>query len=162
MLSEISAQDTSLLLATVILGEAVFGIDTTRIQEVVVPGHITAVHRAPAYVAGIRNLRGQIVTVIDLRTCLGLGQVVMGPETRLLIVQWHNEPVGLLVDGVVDSLSLPADALSPVPSSFQSSALHAVTGVYQDIGTLVSVLDLDRVLPPGEQTGSVRSMEGRS
>ena len=65
--------EAELLVATFLLGEAIFAIDTALIQEVVMTGDLTPVRHAPGYVAGIRNLRGRIITVIDLRVRLGLG-----------------------------------------------------------------------------------------
>ena len=69
-------------------------IDATLIQEVVMVGELTPVRHAPDYVAGIRNLRGRIITVIDLCVRLGLGSVEIGPESRILIADWKGEPVG--------------------------------------------------------------------
>ena len=67
-------------------------------------GELTPVRHAPDYVAGIRNLRGRIITVIDLCVRLGLGAVEIGPESRILIADWKGEPVGLLVDRVADAI----------------------------------------------------------
>src|SRR3954447_8460328 len=78
--------EEDLLTATFHLGdgEGVFGIDATLIQEVVMVGELTPVRHAPEYVAGIRNLRGRIITVIDLCVRLDLGNVEVGPESRIL------------------------------------------------------------------------------
>jgi len=77
-----------LLVATFQLGGGRFAIDTNHIQEVVMTGDLTPVRHAPAYVAGIRNLRGRIITVIDLQVRLGLGRVQCDPANRILIVAW--------------------------------------------------------------------------
>src|SRR5208337_4889093 len=101
MVTGISNPETAedLLISTFQLGDddGVFGIDATLIEEVVMVGELTPVRHAPAYVAGIRNLRGRIITVIDLCVRLGLGAVKIGPECRILIADWRGEPVGLLV-----------------------------------------------------------------
>ncbi len=68
--------EEDLLIATFQLGSGVFGLDTVLIQEVVMVGELTPARHAPEYVAGIRNLRGRIITVIDLCVRLGLGSVV--------------------------------------------------------------------------------------
>jgi purine-binding chemotaxis protein CheW len=88
--------NSKLLAATFLLGPAVFGVDTAQIQEVVRLGNLTPVHDAPAYVVGIRNLRGRIVTVMDLRTRLELGRVAAGPDNRILIVEAQASPSGCL------------------------------------------------------------------
>ena len=62
--------DEGLLLATFLLGNGTFGVDARQIQEVARVGEVTPVHHAPACIVGIRNLRGHIVTVLDLRALL--------------------------------------------------------------------------------------------
>ena len=74
-------------------------------------GELTPVRHAPDYVAGIRNLRGRIITVIDLCVRLGLGSVEIGPESRILIADWKGEPVGLLVRRVADAIAIEARAI---------------------------------------------------
>src|SRR5215831_15099468 len=92
--------DETLLVSVFQLGNAMFGIPAAQIQEVVQMGSITPVHHAPSCIVGIRNLRGRIVTVIDLGTRLDLGEAERGPESRILIVDSEGELVGLLVDRV--------------------------------------------------------------
>ena len=106
-----------LLIATFQLGgdDGFFGIDATLIQEVVMVGELRPVRHAPDYVAGIRNLRGKIITVIDLCVRLELGAVEIGTESRILIADWKGEPVGLLVDRVADAIAVRADDLESPP-----------------------------------------------
>ena len=91
MASEQERMDDSQLVATFLLDKAIFGIDAQQIQEVVRTGDITPVHHAPASVVGIRNLRGRIVTVVDLRARMELGCTSIGSENRILIVDWEGE-----------------------------------------------------------------------
>ena len=113
-----SESEKELLVCTFVLGnEGAFGIDATSIQEVVMVGEITPVRHAPAFVAGIRNLRGRIVTVIDLCVRLGLGSVRVSPESRVLIADWKGEPVGLLVDRVAEAVVLEPGGLERAPSN---------------------------------------------
>lgn len=99
------------------LGEGCFGFPAEEIQEIVQPGHMTTIHRAPPFVCGIRNLRGRIVTVIDLKSLLGLGQTDPGPNTRVMIVGVRDELCGLLVESVEDAIFLdPATATAAPPS----------------------------------------------
>ena len=119
MATSISNPETAedLLTATFQLGgdDGIFGIEATLIQEVVMVGELTPVRHAPSYVAGIRNLRGRIITVIDLCVRLGLGAVTIGPESRILIADWKGEPVGLLVDRVDEVVEIEHSAWQPPP-----------------------------------------------
>ena len=138
--------EEDLLVATFQLGEGAFGLDTTLIQEVVMVSELTPVRHAPDYVAGIRNLRGRIITVIDLCVRLGLGTVEIGPESRILIADWKGEPVGLLVDKVADAISVEAGKLEPAPPNLHGVQMQKLRGVFRSGDRLVALLDLTAVL----------------
>lgn len=143
-----SSKKTSedLLVATFLLGQAAFGVDTADIQEVVRIGDITPVRHAPKYVVGIRNLRGRIVTVIDLRTRLELGRVGPTEESRILIVEAQGEPIGMLVDQVADTLTVPVAEITPPPPNVHGVQSRNLRGVCRGGGRLVALLDLNPVL----------------
>jgi len=143
--------DDNLLISTFLLGDAVFGIDANQVQEVARVGDMTPVHHAPPYVVGIRNLRGRIVTVIDLRARLELGRVAEGPDNRILIVDVHGEPLGLLVDRVADAVSASAAALTPAPPNLHGVQSQNLRGVCRGIDRLVALLNLDTLLQTFEK-----------
>jgi purine-binding chemotaxis protein CheW len=130
-----------LLLVTFLIGEAAFGIDAHLVQEVVNVGDITHVHHAPAHVVGIRNLRGRIVTVVDMAVLLGLGSVTMGTESKLLIIELSNEPVGFLVDVVTEAIVIAVDKISSPPANLSERQRRNLRGIYKDSGKIVGVLD---------------------
>jgi purine-binding chemotaxis protein CheW len=144
--------DGRILLATFQLGEAVFGIDAKQVQEVVRVGEITPVRHAPSYVAGIRNLRGKIITVIDLRIRLELGSILMTPDTRILIVDWLNEPVGLLVDSVSDIIYMEKSGIVPPPPNVHECQSQYMSGVCNNGDHLVAIIDPGAILQPDNQT----------
>lgn len=141
MSDERSSTDSGLLVASFHLGDAVFGLDAQQVQEVAKMGDITRVHHAPEDVVGIRNLRGRIVTVIDLRTRLKLGQVEENAANRILIVDCQGEPIGLLVDRVADTLATRVEDLSPAPPNLHGVQSRNLRGVCQGGGRLVGLLD---------------------
>jgi len=143
-----------LLVATFPLGEGTFGLDTALIQEVVMLGEVTPVHHAPSYVAGIRNLRGRIVTVIDLRLRLELPPIDPGPESRILIADWKGEPVGLLVDGVDDTVEVGPGDLLPAPSNLHGVEMQKLLGVFRCGERLAALLDPMAILDPNDRTGN--------
>jgi len=149
MATSISNPETAedLLTATFQLGgdDGIFGIEATLIQEVVMVGELTPVRHAPSYVAGIRNLRGRIITVIDLCVRLGLGAVTIGPESRILIADWKGEPVGLLVDRVADAIAVEAGGLEPAPPNLHGVQMQKLLGVFRSGERLAALLDLAAV-----------------
>ena len=147
--------DDALLVATFLLGEAAFGIDAQQVQEVARVCDITTVHHAPPDVVGIRNLRGRIVTAIDLRSRLGLGQVQASADNRILIVDWQGEPVGLLVDSVADTIETSPENLAPAPPNLHGVQSRKLRGVCRGGERLVALLELGPVLQPEEQSGQL-------
>lgn len=150
--SEQNAGD-DLLVATFLLGDGTFGLDTALIQEVVMVGEVTPVHHAPKYVAGIRNLRGRIVTVIDLRIRLELPPIGAHPENRILIADWNGEPVGLLVDSVDDTIEVGAGDLLPPPASQHGVQMQKLLGVFRSGERLAALLNPIAILDPNDGTG---------
>lgn len=149
------------LYATFLLGEAAFGVAAEQVQEVVRPGSITPVHHAPPFVLGIRNLRGKIVTVIDLAVRLDLGSAEVGPDSRVLIVDWQGEPVGLLVDSVADTVAIDGEGIEPPPANVHGVQARHLRGVYRGTERLVAVLELGVVLQPEAGPGTAEGQVAR-
>ncbi len=150
--------DDALLVITFLLGDAAFGISASHVQEVARIGDITPVHHASAEVVGIRNLRGRIVTVIDLRTRLSLGSVDSGPDNRILIVESMGEPVGLLVDCITDTISIQPGQLQAPPSNVPGYQGRNLLGVCYSGERLIALLDPATVLLP--ESTALRTMAG--
>jgi purine-binding chemotaxis protein CheW len=148
-----------MLAASFLLGKAAFGVDTAQVQEVVRLGNLTPVHHAPNYVVGIRNLRGRIVTVIDLRTRLGLGCVAASAECRIFIVEGQGEPIGLLVDQVADTIDINSADIHPAPSNVNGVQSRYLRGVYRTGPRLVALLDLPAILQTATDATPLRVRE---
>ena len=133
--------DEGLLITAFMLGDATFGVNARLVQEVVKVGNLTCVHHAPAAVAGIRNLRGRIVTVIDLAVRLNLGCATLGPEARLLIMEWQGEPIGFLVDAVTDAMVVSEDRIALPPASIDPVLRGNLHGIWREGDRLIAILN---------------------
>jgi purine-binding chemotaxis protein CheW len=133
--------DDGLLVAEFTLGLGVFGLEARLVMEVVKVGELTRVHEAPSGVIGIRNLRGRIVTVIDMATHLGLGCVTPDPENRLLIMENQSESYGFLVDAVGGTIALDEEHIETVPSSVNPALKGKLRGVWRGSDHLTAILD---------------------
>ena len=133
--------DEELMVMGFMLGDASFGVDALLVQEVVKVGEITRVHGAAAGVIGVRNLRGRIVTVVDMARHLGLGCVTPGPESRLLIMEADGEAVGFLVDLVTDANALDRERIGPLPASLDPALRSQLCGVWRDGDRLIALLE---------------------
>jgi len=139
-------QDGSLLLTVFSFDDALFAVDAMRVQEIIRLGPITPVHHAPDHVLGIINLRGRIVTVLDPALRMGLDAQERTAKGRILIMDWQDEHVGLLVSEVHDMVRTPKDSLGASPSNLKNSLGTFLTGVLQLKDHMVSVLDLKPLL----------------
>lgn len=130
-----------LLVTGFVLGAATFGVDARLVLEVVKVGELTHVHDAPPDVVGIRNLRGRIVTVVDMATHLDLGCVTIGPETRLLIMEHQGESYGFLVDAVTDAIALDEERIGAPPASLDPALRGRLRGVWREANQIMAILD---------------------
>jgi purine-binding chemotaxis protein CheW len=133
-------------LCTFFIGDRPFGVDILKVLEINKNRTITAVPRAPDSVIGVMNLRGRIVTVIDLARRLGLPGDSSGDGSRTIIVHSRDEHIGLRVDRIGDVVPAPPEAVVPPPVHIDG-ALGAFTGgVLKRDGMLVGILDIEAVL----------------
>ena len=135
-----------LLLVTFGLVNAWYGMEASQVQEVILVANNTVVYHAPAYVRGIINLRGKIVTVLDLGLKLGLSQHLVDENSRIIIVDWNHEQVGLLVEVVAEVINLNQDQIDPVPLNISEGLRSFLNGVCNDENRLIGILNLDKVL----------------
>jgi purine-binding chemotaxis protein CheW len=138
--------DQEQLLVTFYGGESAYGMDAFSVQEVVLVGAITPVHHAPQEVRGIINLRGKIITVIDLNEKLRGIATQLSEDSRILITDWSSEYVGLLVDRVGEVLNLVSEQIEACPANLQESQRRYIEGVYRNENGTVAILNLERVL----------------
>jgi purine-binding chemotaxis protein CheW len=123
------------------LGAASFGVEARMVLEVVKVGELTRVHDAPLGVIGIRNLRGRIVTVVDMAMHLDLGSVEIGPEARLLIMEHQGESYGFLVDAVTEAIALDEEYIVSPPASLDPALRGRLRGVWRESDRLTFILD---------------------
>lgn len=137
---------TAIELATFHVGDALCGMDILKVQEINKLMEMTIVPQSPDYVQGILNLRGQIVTIIDLGKKLGLGQTDLGSDPRNIIVNAPGEYVGLLVNKLSDVVAAEPDKIEPAPANMSGIQGVFFTGVYKTDDKLIGVLDIKEVL----------------
>jgi|SRR5579862_12063 len=131
---------------TATIGGQLFGLPILRVQDVFAPERITRVPLAAAEIAGVLNLRGRIVTLIDLRRRLGLGAREDDAQTMAIGVESQGESYGLLIDGVGEVLKLPRSGCEPNPLNLDPKLATVSAGVHRLEAQLLVVVDVDRAL----------------
>jgi purine-binding chemotaxis protein CheW len=134
---------------TAMIGGQLFGLPIVRVQDVFIPERLTRVPLAPPEIAGVLNLRGRIVTLIDLRRRFGLGQRDDGEAVMAIGVESRAESYGLLINSVGEVLKLDDAAREPNPINLDQRLARVSAGIYRLDGQLLIVVDVDRVLDIG-------------
>jgi purine-binding chemotaxis protein CheW len=137
--------------ATFYVGSLLLGIDIRIVQEINRQDAITQVPHAPSHVRGVINLRGDVATVVDLRTVLGLPRVAESRDARNLIVNSNGESIGLLVDRISDILTLRSDEIGPSPANIEEIDGRFIAGVHTLDSEIVVLLDVEKVLSDSER-----------
>jgi len=141
-----SAADLLTEYVTVTIGDHMFGLPIFRVQDVFVPVGLTRVPLAPPEVAGILNLRGRVVTAIDMRSRLDFGEREPGTPVMAIGIELKGESYGLLVDAVGEVMQLHNSACEAKPTNLDPRLSRVAAGIYRLEGQLMVVLDVDRVL----------------
>jgi purine-binding chemotaxis protein CheW len=127
--------------ATFEVADQLFGVEVGAVQEVLAFSEYTAVPLAPAAVAGLFNLRGQVIAAVDLRVRLGLpAQVLEGPVMNV-ILRADTEPVSLLVDRIGDVIEL-GDEIEPLPETITGPGRKLILGTFKLEDRLMLALDV--------------------
>jgi purine-binding chemotaxis protein CheW len=146
-------QPTSLIdeqLVGLELAGELYGVEISKIQEIIRMQPITSVPNGPAFVVGLTNLRGRVIPVMDLRARFSLAVSASTRRSRIVVAEMGQHTVGLIVDAVSEVLRVSADTVEP-PSSLVTTADSAyLRGVAKIDERLVLLLDLSHVLSTDE------------
>lgn len=132
------------------VGRETFGVPISLVHEIVRVPEITAVPDAPGCVEGVINLRGKIISIIDLRKKFGERHIQGSKKNRILVAEVEGKLVGLVVDAASEVLKIPAGEVEAPPSTLEEGDSHYVTGVGKLNGRLIILIDLTKVLQRGE------------
>lgn len=123
-----------------------YGVEVEHVQEVLRSQALTRVAQAPDAVAGLLNLRGQVVTAIEMRTRLGLGPRAEDDKAILVVVRLRGEVVSLLVDAIGDVADVAEDAFEVPPDTLSGPVRELIRGAYKLDGRLLLALDVSRAV----------------
>ncbi|HEV2470828.1 MAG TPA: chemotaxis protein CheW [Candidatus Sulfotelmatobacter sp.] len=144
------------------VGRETYGVPITSLHEIVRVPEITAVPDAPDYLEGVINLRGKIVSVMDLRKRFGEKNAALKKPNRILVVEHSGRLAGLIVDAASEVLKIPADAVEAPPAVFQDGGLNCVTGLGKVGGRLIVLLDMSKLLAPESLQGKPEAAEKKN
>lgn len=133
-------------LVTFTLGRRSYGIDVSVVQEVLRGLPLTRIPLAPRALAGLINLRGQVLTAVDLREQLGLPPREEGVEAMLVVAHVVGEPVALLVDSIGAVVDVEPEQFEPPPDTLVGPTRELILGAYKLPDHLLLALDVDKAV----------------
>jgi purine-binding chemotaxis protein CheW len=128
------------------VGRETYGVPITSLHEIVRVPEITAVPDAPDYMEGVINLRGKIVSVMDLRKRFGVKEAGTNRRNRILVVEFNGRLSGLIVDSASEVLKIASTDIEPPPAVLQEGGANCVTGLGKYKGRLIMLLDMNKLL----------------
>ena len=138
-------------LVTFRVGGEEFGLDVFQVHEILRYTEPTPMPKAPAFVEGVLDVRGALVPVVDLRKRFELHEVRYGEDTRIILVDFQGERLGLIVDEVSEVLRVPETSVQPPPQFVRGLAAEFIRGIVRLESRLVVLLDLERILSSQER-----------
>jgi purine-binding chemotaxis protein CheW len=133
-------------LATFYVGDLLVGADIRQVEEINRQMDFTPLPHVPPFVLGVLNLRGSVVTVVDLSTILGVKHASQSQRSHNVIIRFEGERIGLAVDRIADVVRTTSDALDELPANFDSMDTRFLQGVYAMEDELLLVLNVQEAL----------------
>jgi purine-binding chemotaxis protein CheW len=141
------------------LGAEEYGVDIDQVQEINRMVSVTHVPRAPQFMEGVINLRGQLIPIIDLRTRFGMPRAEHTKNTRIVVTEIAGKRVGMVVDSVSEVLRVPTGQIEDAPEMLSGVDTEYIRGVGKVEDRLIILLDLARVISVAERR-ELESTEG--
>lgn len=133
------------------IGDAEFGVDILKVQEINKMMDLTTVPNTPPFVEGVVNLRGRIIPVLNLRSRLGLEVKEYDSETRIIVVELIDKTIGFIVDQVEEVLRIPKNITEAPPEIVAGVGSEYITAIGKLDDRLLILLDLTKILSSTEQ-----------
>jgi purine-binding chemotaxis protein CheW len=139
------------------LAKELYGIEITKVREIILITDITQIPQTPHYVKGLINLRSTVIPVIDLRTLFGLPEGERTDESRIMVLQAAGKTIGIMVDAVSEVLRVKKDQIAPPPPTVAALGKEYLTGLVKLEKQLLILLDIDRILGGEEAVAALAS-----
>lgn len=135
----------SLQLVSFRLGQEEYGIEITKVQEIILMGEITHLPQTPPYIKGLINLRSTVIPIVDLRLRFGLPPQEPTEETRIMVVNVRGKIIGVIVDAVSEVLRISQEQIAPPPPTAAGLGREYLTGLVKLENRLLILLDIEKL-----------------
>ncbi|MCK9916536.1 chemotaxis protein CheW [Microbacteriaceae bacterium K1510] len=136
------------------IGDDQYGVDIMAVREIRGWVDITPLPEQPDYIRGVLDLRGTVVSIMDLRRRFNQGLTQATPMHIVIVVQIDGKPIGLLADRVLDIVSVDPEQLRPVPAVAQSTRVSFLSGLISAADGMIAIIDLNNLLAEEAEVGA--------
>jgi purine-binding chemotaxis protein CheW len=147
-----SESQGTLQLVSFELANEIYGIEITKVREIILITEITRIPQTAHYVKGLINLRSSVIPVIDLRALFGLPQAEKTDDSRIMVLQACGRTTGIMVDAVSEVLRVKREQIAPPPPTVAGLGREYLTGLVKLEKQLLILLDIDRILTHDAET----------
>lgn len=140
------------------LGQEEYGVEITKVQEIILMGEITRVPQTPDYIKGLINLRSTVIPIVDLRLRFGLPPQEPTDETRIMVVNVRGKTIGIIVDAVSEVLRISKEQIAPPPPTVAGLGRKYLTGLVKLDKRLLILLDIEKILGDDEDITDAAAM----
>jgi purine-binding chemotaxis protein CheW len=123
-----------------------YGIEITKIQEIILLGEITRIPQVPDYIEGLINLRGSVIPIIDLRKRFNLKATPYTDETRIVVANIKDKTIGVIVDAVTQVIRISQEEIDPAPPTVATVGSEHISGLAKLDDRLLILLDIEQLL----------------
>ncbi|MCC7474210.1 MAG: purine-binding chemotaxis protein CheW [Pirellulales bacterium] len=123
-----------------------YGIEITKVQEIILVGEITRVPQTAPFIKGLINLRSTVIPIVDLRVRFGMAEQLANEETRIMVMNVAGKTIGIIVDAVSEVLRISKEHVIPPPATVSGVGREYIIGLAKLNQRLLILLDVDRLL----------------
>jgi purine-binding chemotaxis protein CheW len=127
------------------LGKEFYGIEITKVREIILIAEITCIPETPHFLKGLINLRSTVIPVIDLRARFGLPETELTDESRIMVLQASGKTIGIMVDAVSEVLRVKRDQIAPPPPTVAGLGRDYLNGLVKLDDRLLILLEIDKI-----------------